>query len=585
MRAGKLARNSLSLVNMLSQIQTIKQALPLLWPVLRKVFVFGFFTNLLMLAPSWYMLEVYDRVVNSRNLKTLAMLTLLVVMAYVVMEAVEWVRRKMLHTAAVKFENILQERLFSAAFAAKLKNAQFPAQQVFSDFSHLKNALYSPALLGLIDLPFAVIFLLVIFFIHPALGLLTCLGLVVQAVITVSNQWRIAPQMAEANTYAIEAQRYFASVSQQADVVQAMGMLIPIEQRWLHAQQAFLLKQAQASELAGKNAATSKFLQTLQSSLILGLACYLVILGELSSGGAKMIIASVLAARVLAPLVQLVSQWKMLSQAKEAYIRLEGLLKNAPTPAIGMDLPPPSGEISVEAVSYAWPSMGKATNEVFLKSIQFKLNPGEALVITGPSASGKTTLSRLLSGLAEPTHGKVRYSGVSAYDWDKSALGQHIGYMAQDVALMDGTVAENIARFGARDEAKLAEVIALLGLQELIEKLPHGLDTQIGNDGVFLSGGQRQLIGLARSMYGSPRIIILDEPNANLDALGEKNLQQAIVKLKQQGCTFIIISHLQNIIAVANYLLVMMQGQMLRYGKPAEVMASLQATPAKAVQA
>lgn len=570
---------------MLSQTVTIKQASTTLWPVFRKVFVFGFFTNLLMLAPSWYMLEVYDRVINSRNLNTLVMLTLLVVFVYVIMELLEWVRRKMLHTAAVNFENFLQERLFSAAFAAKLKNAQFPAQQVFTDFSNLKNALHSPDLLGLIDLPFAAVFLLAVFLIHPALGILTSLGLLIQAVITASNQWRIDPQMKEANAHAIEAQSYFASVSQKADVVQAMGMLMPIEQRWLQAQQAFLLKQAQASELAGKNAATSKFLQTLQSSLILGLACYLVIGGELSNGGAMMIIASVLSARVLAPLVQLVSQWKMLAQAIDAYIRLESLLQTAATSVTGMNLPPPSGEISVDGVSYAWPGVGKRVNEVFLRNIQFKLNPGEALVIAGPSASGKTTLSRLLAGLVEPTNGKVRYNGVDAYDWDKNSLGQHVGYMPHDVALMDGTVAENIARFGEKDQQKLATVIDLLGMQELLQKLPQGLKTQIGSDGVLLSGGQRQLIGLARALYGTPKIVILDEPNANLDAAGEKSLLQAISKLKQQGTTFVIISHLQNIIFVADYLLVMMQGQMLRYGKPAEVMASLQTAQPKVVQA
>ena len=570
--------------------QTLKKALFALWPTYRNVFLFGFFTNLMLLAPSWYMLEVYGRVINSRNMTTLVMLTLLVTFIYLIMEAVEWVRRKMLHTAATDVEQVLQERLFKAAFAAKLKNAQFSSQQVFADFATVKSSLYSPALLGLIDLPFAAIFLLVIFLIHPALGLLTTLGLVIQVTITVANQWRINPQMKEANQHAIEAQRYFTSVSQKADVVQAMGMLAPIEQRWLVAQQAFLLKQAQASELAGKSAASSKFLQTLQSSLILGLACYLVISGKLPNGGAMMIIASILAARVLAPLVQLVSQWKTLAQAKEAYLRLEPLLQTFSASTSGMDLPPPTGEISVENLSYALPNLGKTPNEVFLKNISFKLDKGQVLVIAGPSASGKTTLSKLLVGLATPGSGKVRYNGVDAYAWDKNALGRHIGYMSQEVELMDGTVAENIVRFGEQDETKLAEAIDLLGLQELINKLPHGLASQIGSDGAFLSGGQRQLIGLARAVYGAPKIIILDEPNANLDQAGEKHLQQMITKLKQQGTTFVVISHLQHIVSIADYLLVMMQGQVLRFGKPTEVMTSLQATQmsepnAKAVKA
>lgn len=570
--------------------QTLKKALLALWPAYRNVFLFGFFTNVMLLAPSWYMLEVYSRVINSRNITTLVMLTLLVTFIYLIMEAVEWVRRKILHTAATEVEQVLQQKLFEAAFAAKLKNAQFSSQQVFADFATVKSSLYSSALLGLIDLPFAAIFLLVIFLIHPALGLLTTLGLVIQVTITLANQWRINPQMKEANQHAIEAQRYFTSVSHKADVVQAMGMLAPIEKKWLVAQQAFLLKQAQASELAGKSAASSKFLQTLQSSLILGLACYLVISGKLPNGGAMMIIASILAARVLAPLVQLVSQWKTLAQAKEAYLRLEPLLQTFSASKSGMDLPPPTGEISVENLSYALPNLGKTPNEVFLKNIGFKLNKGDVLVIAGPSASGKTTLSKLLAGLAAPTSGKVRYNGVDAYAWDKNALGQHIGYMSQEVELMDGTVAENIVRFGEQDETKLAEAIDLLGLQELINKLPHGLASQIGSDGAFLSGGQRQLIGLARAVYGAPKIVILDEPNANLDQAGEKHLQQMITKLKQQGTTFVVISHLQHIVGIADYLLVMMQGQVLRFGKPTEVMNSLQAIQmseqnAKAVKA
>lgn len=559
--------------------QTLKQALLAHAPSIRRVFYFGFFTNLMLLAPSWYMLEVYDRVINSRNVTTLVMLTLLIIFIYVILEALEWVRKKMLYTTAVEIEHLLQERLFDAAFAAKLKNPQFNSQQVFNDFSNLKNSLYSTALLGLMDLPFSAIFLLAIFLIHPALGVLTLLGLGIQIAITLSNQYRVNPQMQAANQHAIEAQRYFTSVTQKAEVVQAMGMLAPIEQKWQVAQQAFLLKQAQASELAAKSAATSKFLQTLQSSLILGLACYLVINGQLANGGAMMIIASILAARVLAPLVQLVSQWKQLAQAKEAYLRLESLLQQFNVQPTGMNLPPPTGEITVENVSYALPNFG-APNEVFLKNIAFKLKAGEALVIAGPSASGKTTLSKLLAGLSAPTHGKVRFGGVDAYAWNKNALGQHLGYMAQEVELMDGTVAENIARFGVRDEGKLATVIDLLDLHALIAKLPQGLESQIGTDGAYLSGGQRQLIGLARAAYGAPKIIILDEPNANLDPVGEKSLQHMVLKLKQQGTSFIIISHLQNIVSIADYLMLMMSGQMLRFGKPAEVMASMHAAQA-----
>lgn len=558
--------------------ETLKQVLPLLWPIWRKVFVFGFFTSLMVLAPSWYMLEVYDRVINSRNITTLVMLTVLVIFVYVVMEALEWQRRKMLHAASKTFEQSLQARLFESSFAAKLTNPAFPIQQVFSDFSSLKNTLNSSAFLGLIDAPFCLIFLAAVFLIHPVLGLLTLFGFAIQLTITLNNQLRVEPQMKLANEHAIESQRYFGSVTRHTDVVTAMNMLAPIQQKWLYSQHGFLWHQAQASELAGKNAAISKFLQTLQGSVILGVACYLVIAGELLNGGAMMVVASILAARVLAPLVQLVSQWKMLVQAKESYTRLESLFNRAQAPAIGMALPAPSGEVTVENVSYA---IGQSTQEAFIRNVQFKLAPGNVLVIAGASASGKTTLGKLLVGLLAPNSGRVRFDGVDVYAWNKQALGPHVGYLSQEVDLFDGTIAENICRFGVQNPQAINDVVTLLGLNELLSRLPAGIETVIGNDAAYFSGGERQLIGLARALYGTPKIVVLDEPNANLDTAGEKAMYQAIASMKQQGTTFVVISHLQYILSIADWMLVMMQGQMIRFGKPKEVLASFQAHAGK----
>lgn len=563
---------------MLSQPLTIKQALPLLWPLWRKVFVFGFFSSLMVLAPSWYMLEVYDRVINSRNITTLVMLTVLVTFIYIVMEALEWQRRKMLHAAANLFEQSLQSRVFQSGAHAKLSNPAFPVQQVFSDFTSLKNTLSSSAFLGLMDAPFCITFLVAVFLIHPVLGLLTLLGLGIQLAITLNNQMRVAPKMKLANEHAIESQRYFDSVTQHADVVTTMTMLQPIQARWLQSQHGFLWHQAQSSELASKNAAASKFLQTLQGSVILGVACYLVIAGQLVNGGAMMIVASILAARVLAPLVQLVSQWKTLTQAKESYVRLESLLSRAQAPANGMALPSPSGEVIAENISYAM----SQSSQAFIRNVQFKLAPGNVLVVAGASASGKTTLGKLLIGLLQPTSGQVRLDGVDVYAWDKQALGPHIGYLSQEVDLFDGTLAENICRFAEQNQQALDNVVHLLGLNDLLSRLPAGLETVIGQEGAYLSGGERQLIGLARALYGAPKVVVLDEPNANLDTAGEKALYQAIVSLKQTGTTFIVISHLQHVLNVADWMLVMMQGQMIRFGKSKEVLASFQVAGGKA---
>lgn len=561
----------------LSQSESIKQVMSELWPIWRKVWMFGIVTHLLILVPSWYMLEVYDRVINSRNVSTLLMLTLLAAFAYLVMEALEWQRRHLLQAAASRFESQLQQRLFERVFTAKLSMPEFPAQQVFSDFSTLKSTLHSSAFLSLMDAPFCLIFLVAVFMIHPALGVLTLLGLFIQLGLTIQNQARVTPMMKQANLHALESQRYFASISRHGDVMQAMQMVVPVEQRWLKSQHGFLWQQALASELAGKNSAASRWLQTLQTSLILGLACYLFITGELFNGGAMMIVASILAARVLAPLVQCVGHWKTYEQAWTAYQRIDSLFAGAVAKTDGLVLPPPTGEVTVEQLAYAIPQPGKAQADAFIRQVHFKLPAGNVLIVAGASASGKSTLAKLLVGLLAPSSGRVRYDGVDVYGWDKTRLGPHIGYLAQEVELYDGRLIDNICRFQAPDPAALVEVLDLLGLSDWVQQLPEGLNTQIGTASMMLSGGERQLIGLARAFYGKPRIVVLDEPNANLDTGAERMLQQTIARLKQQGTTFVIVSHLQHILNIADWMLVIVQGQMIRYGKPADVLASFQA--------
>lgn len=558
----------------ISAVISLKNSLLELSPHYRKVTFFGLFTSLLALAPSWYMLEVYDRVIFSRNLTTLAMLTGMVVFIYLVMESLEWVRRDMLFRASLGLDQKLNHRIFDTAFQAKLKAFDFPINQVFSDYRALKEGMFSPALAGLLDIPFVLIFIVAIFLIHPMLGYLTLFGLALQAGIATISQYRIQPQMKEANQLALSAQGYFSSITKKSEVVRSMGMMDKLHARWLNRQQGFLLHQAHASEIASKTSAISKLLQVSQSSLILGAGCYLVINNELAHGAAMMIIASILAARVLAPFTQLIAQWRSLGNAFDAYGRLSDLLDSFPETVKGMPLLPPTGEIGVESLSYA-PDQEKS-KEPILRNIQFHLAPGEVLLVTGPSASGKTTLARLLIGLLPPSAGKVRFNGVDAYRWNKEELGQYIGYLPQGVELFDGSIADNICRFGKPDEQKLATVIDLLNLGTFIEGLSDGIHTQVGNDGLFLSGGRRQLIGLARALYGNPFIVVLDEPNANLDDAGEQALHNAVSTLKNRGTTFVIVSHLQGIKDVADYLLIMVKGQILRYGKPAEVMASLQ---------
>lgn len=551
----------------------LKKALMGLAPHYRKVAFFGFFTNLMVLAPSWYMLEVYDRVIFSRNTNTLLMLTVMVVFIYLIMESLERVRRSMLQQSAAELDQSLNSKLFNAAFAARLNAADFPAQRVFTDYRSLREMLASPALIGMMDIPFILIFIIAIFLIHSSLGYLTLGGLVIQTVIASLNQMRVQPALQEANQHALAAQRYFGNIQQYAEVVRAMGMQAALETRWQDKQQGFLDHQAQASEIAGKYAAYSKFLQITQTSMVLGLGCYLAINQSLVNGAAMMIVASILAARVLAPFSQFIAQWRNLANALQAYERLSDLLEQHPAAQPGMELPAPSGQITVENLSYA---LADNPREPLLRNMQFRVAPGEVLLVTGPSASGKTTLSKALVGLLQPSTGKVRLDGVDVYQWDKEELGQHLGYLPQEIELLDGTIAENICRFGTPDVEQLQAVIELLKLQAWISTLPDGLETRIGHEGHLLSGGRRQLVGLARALYGKPAIVVLDEPNANLDEASEQRLQQAVYQLKTQNTTFVIISHLQGIKEIADTMMVMSKGQILRYGKPDEVIASLQ---------
>lgn len=562
---------------MANEKSILGEALLDLAPHYRQVVFFGLFINFMVLTPSWYMLEVYDRVIHSRNALTLGMLTGMAVFIYLVMESLEWVRRKMLREASQVFGEALQTRLFHAAFEARMKVADFPIQQVFSDFRAMRECISSPAILALVDIPYVLIFVAAVFLIHPVLGWMAVAGIAMQSVIAGYNQYRVSPRMQEANRHAVAAQGYFAAASRKAEIVRALGMLPGLHDRWQQRQQAFLLNQARASEIAGRSAATSRMLQVMQASLVLGAGCYLEIQGVMPYGPAGMIVASILAARALTPFLQLVDQWRLLANARDAYTRLDSLLGNFPQREEGMPLPPPTGLISVEGLGYTPGESRKGGREPLLRNINFRLGAGEVLLVTGPAASGKSTLLRLLAGLLPPGTGKVRFDGVDAYQWDKAELGRHIGYLPQAVELFDGTLAENISRFGPVDGEMLDSAIERLGLRELIERLPDGLDTRIGHEGEFLSGGQRQLVGLARAIYGNPRIVILDEPNANLDEAGELVLHRMVRELSSAGTTFVIVSHLQGIKAVADHLLVMVGGQMLRYGKPDEVLASLQA--------
>ena len=551
----------------------MREALVSLFPFLKHTFYFSIVVNVLVLAPSAYMMEVYDRVVNSRSHSTLLMLTLLVIGLYVLLEALEWVRRQVMHDAGMQLDRSLREHVFSAIFTARVQNIPAGGAQALRDLKVIREFLPSPALLAVVDTPLALMVLVLLFLMAPALGWFAVAGALVQFGIGFFNERRIREPLLAANRSAAGAQNYADGVIRNAQVIESMGMLAHIHKRWMGRQQEFLVQQAEASDHAGTNSALSKLVQSLLSSLLLGMGCWLTLKGEIHGSG--MIVASILGGKVLAPLVQIIGSWRQVEGALESYNRLEGMLKELPIPLKGMSLPAPTGMLSVEGVIAGAPR----SPVQILKGINFRLAPGGSLAIVGPSASGKTTLARLLMGIWPAMQGKVRLDGNDVYQWNKEELGKYIGYLPQNVELFEGTIAENVARFGEPDPEKVKEACRMVGLDGFIELLPKGYDAQIGDDGSFLSGGERQRVALARAVYDMPKFVVLDEPNASLDEAGDAALLNAISLLRTKGSTVIVITHRLNILAAIEHMLVLVDGQVQRFGTCQEVMEALQSPP------
>lgn len=538
----------------------------------RKVVFFSFFINLLVMAPTVYMLEVYDRVVNSRNMTTLVMLTVCIIFTYIVLEALEWVRTRMLTDIAANFDAAVRSTLFRTTFEASLRRMPGGSHQVLQDLKSVREFISSPAAMAIIDVPLSMLYIIAIFLINAVMGWMAIVGALFVVALAWLTERGTGRPLKAANAAAVAAQSYANNSLHNAQVIEAMGMEKGIHRRWLERQQEMLKQQAEASDKAGTYSALSKFVQQSQASLLLGAGCLLTIIGMFPGGGGMMIVASTLGGRLLSPIVQVIGAWKQIAAARDAFLRLQSLLKSVPLREAGMPLPAPEGVLAVENVTAAPPG----SNNLVLRNVSFKAPPGRALALIGPSASGKSTLARLLVGVWPASSGKVRLDGVDIYPWNKLELGAHIGYLPQEVNLFDGTLAENIARFGEVDMEKVEAAARSVGIHDMILSLPKGYDSNIGEDGFFISGGQRQRIGLARALYNSPQLIVLDEPNSSLDEAGELALTRTIAEEKRRGATIIVITHRTSILAVVDDLLILHEGEVKAHGPRDEVLAALQ---------
>jgi ATP-binding cassette subfamily C exporter for protease/lipase len=532
--------------------------------------IFSAIINLLMLVPSLYMLQVYDRVLASRNETTLLMLTLMMLGAYMLMGGLEYMRSMVLVRVGAHLDIKLNKRVYTAAFQQNLtRGGSGNAGQALSDLTNLRQFLTGNALFAFMDAPWFPLYLLIIFLFEPSLGIFSLAATLVLIVLAVVNELVTRKPLGEANRVAIISMDLASNNLRNVEVIESMGMLGSLQARWFKLHQEFLRLQAQASQKGGIVSAWTKFFQTALQSLVLGMGALLVLENKISAG--MMIAATILVGRALGPVQQVIAVWKSWNSTKSAYSRLLAVLENNPPRDPGMALPPPTGAVTVENVTAAPPG----SKTMIVKGVNFAIPPGEVLGIIGPSGSGKSTLARLLVGIWSTTVGQVRLDGADVYKWNKDELGPHIGYLPQDIELFGGSVSENIARFGEIDADKVVLAAKRAGVHDMILHLPQGYDTLLGNGGGGLSGGQKQRLGLARAMYGDPSLIVLDEPNSNLDEAGEAALVTAITDLRQRGKTIVLVTHRTNVLGLTTKLLVLRDGAMQFFGPSQEVMNAI----------
>ncbi|SFW29883.1 MULTISPECIES: type I secretion system permease/ATPase [Pseudomonas] len=537
---------------------------------------FSFFVNLLMLVPSFYMLQVYDRAVGSASLSTLLMLTLIMLLLMITMGGLEWVRSRIMVRISTRLDTLLSQRLFDASFKQALNTSGMNATaQPLSDLNGLRQFLTGNGLFAFFDAPWIPIYLAVMFMFHSWYGWMGIVSAVLLGALAFANEKLTHSPLQAANREQMAATAFTNKSLRNAEVVESMGMLASLREHWSGRTHKILALQSLASDRAATMTSVSRTFRQIVQSLVLGLGAYLTINHEISSG--LMIAGSILLGRALAPIDQLIGVWKGFLGARSQYARLHELLLKIAAEPERMPLPAPEGAIRVEDLSAGSPDARKP----IIRGVNFQVAAGEVVGIIGPSGAGKSTLARALLGVWPSLVGTVRLDGADISQWRREELGQYIGYLPQDIELFEGTISQNISRFGPVNAPAVVAAARMAGVHELILQLPDGYDSLIGANGGGLSGGQRQRIGLARALYGEPRLVVLDEPNSNLDDAGEKMLAEALQKLRQSRATVFVITHRSGVLAQVDKLLVLNHGELSLFGPRDQVLARLRdVTPA-----
>jgi PrtD family type I secretion system ABC transporter len=531
---------------------------------------FSFVSNVLYLALPLYTYQVYGRVLISQNVPTLVVLSAITILVFMIQGTVDDFRARILINYGVLLDQRVSGKVFAALFDASVRGESSSRGQALRDLDNFRQTLTGVAAASFFDVPWIPVFVIVLFLIDPGIGMVTVVGGGVLVALALLQERMIRPVQKSASDGQLRSYAFTDAALRNGEVVRAMGMLPTLGGSWAAHRRVAIEGGASAAELSNSFTDIIKVVRMGIQVLIIAIGAYLILKGRLHQG---MLFANmILTARALAPIEKIVASWEPLNRMVDSHARLMMLLQRAEKQAPATALPRPAGRLLLEGINFAHPG----TNKFLLANINFRVDPGEVLGVIGPSGAGKSTLARLLVGIWKPVNGLVRLDGADVFSWDRPDFGRHVGYLPQDTELFAGTVRDNIARFrlDVLDE-DVVQAAKLAGVHELILKLPKGYETEVGESGHTLSAGQRQRVGLARAMLGNPAFIVLDEPNANLDAEGEEALMGALDTMKANGATVVIISHKPSIFRAADKMLVLREGRVDMFGPRDQVMARL----------